>query len=291
MVMRQRTAGTIAELWRYPIKSMLGEQRSQLAVTSRGSLGDRAKALRDLNTGRIASAKKFPRLLDFRARYEVEPTFDTPGRIEVTTPGGRTVYADDPAASAIISDALGHPVRLENEPRSEEKTDINRATVFGDVPVNKFKLDWTPETMPDYFQLMRESFFEIGAVFVIASGSVDHLRRLQGGTAKIDRRRFRPNIYIQSEPAWSGFVEDSWIGGSLVIGGAVRIQEFQPTVWCVTSTLAQEDLPRDLSILRAIADHHTGCFGAYATVSKPGLAHVADPVILLNEETSAAARA
>ena len=55
--MRQRTAGTIAELWRYPVKSMLGEQRSQLAITPRGSLGDRAKALRDLNTGRIASAK------------------------------------------------------------------------------------------------------------------------------------------------------------------------------------------------------------------------------------------
>ena len=86
--MQQRTAGTVRELWRYPVKSMLGEQRSQLAISARGSLGDRAKALRDLNTGRIASAKKFPRLLDFRARYEVEPTYDTPGRIEITTPSG-----------------------------------------------------------------------------------------------------------------------------------------------------------------------------------------------------------
>jgi uncharacterized protein YcbX len=120
---------------------------------------------------------------------------------------------------------------------------------------------------------------------------VDHLRTLQGGTSKIDRRRFRPNIYIESGPAWSGFVEDSWTGGSLEIGGTVRIQGFQPTIWCVTSTLAQEDLPRDLSILRTIANHHKGCFGAYATVSRPGLVHVEDPVILLNEETSAAASA
>jgi uncharacterized protein YcbX len=120
---------------------------------------------------------------------------------------------------------------------------------------------------------------------------VDHLRELQGGASKIDRRRFRPNIYIESGPAWSGFVEDSWIGGSLEIGGTVRIQEFQPTIWCVTSTLAQEDLPRDLSILRTIANNHKGCFGAYATVSKPGLVHVEDPVVLLNEETSAAASA
>ena len=59
-------------------------------------------------------------------------------------------------------------------------------------------------------------------------------------------------------------VDTLWIGGSLEIGGTVRIQEFQPTIWCVTSTLAQEDLPRDLSILRTIANHHKGCFGAYA---------------------------
>jgi len=78
---------------------------------------------------------------------------------------------------------------------------------------------------------------------------------------------------------------------SLEIGGTVRIQEFQPTIWCVTSTLAQEDLPRDLSILRTIANNHKRCFGAYATVSKPGLVHVEDPVILLKEETSAAASA
>jgi len=59
---------------------------------------------------------------------------------------------------------------LENQPRSVERTDINRETVFGDVPVNKFKPDWTPETMPDYLQLMKESFFEIVAVFVVAMG-------------------------------------------------------------------------------------------------------------------------
>jgi uncharacterized protein len=287
----RRAVGTIAELWRYPIKSMLGEQRSELLITGGGSLGDRAKALRDLNTGRIASAKKFPRLLDFQARYEVEPTYDTAGRIEVTTPVGRRIYADDPEASAIISEELGHPVRLESEARSEEKTEINRETVFGDVPVSKFKPDWTRETMPDYFQLMKGSFFEIGAVFVVTSGSVDYLCKLQGGTAKIDRRRFRPNIYIESEAGWSGFVEDWWVGGTLEIGGAVRMQEFQPTVWCVTATLAQEGLPRDLSILRTIANGHKGCFGTYATVVKAGLARVADAVVLVSEEMSAAATA
>ena len=99
--------------------------------------------------------------------------------------------------------------------------------------------------MPDYFQLMAGTFFEIGAVYLLASGSVDHLRKLQGGTAQIDRRRFRPNIYIESEAECGGFIQDSWLGGALNIGGgAVRVEGFQPTVWCVTATLPQQDPAR-----------------------------------------------
>jgi len=137
--------------------------------------------------------------------------------------------------------------------------------------------------MPDYFQLMTGTFFEIGAVYLLASGSVDHLRKVQGGTAQIDRRRFRPNIYIETEAESGGFVEDSWIGGALNIGGAVRVEAFQPTVWCVVSTLAQQELPRDLGILRTIAQHHRGCFGVYANVTRSGLLQVGDVAHFVNQ--------
>ena len=70
----KRLAGTIKELWRYPVKSMLGGTVSELLVTGHGVLGDRAWALRDQRNGRIVSAKRVPRLLEFRATYEVEPT-------------------------------------------------------------------------------------------------------------------------------------------------------------------------------------------------------------------------
>jgi hypothetical protein len=155
--------------------------------------------------------------------------------------------------------------------------------VFGDVPVSTMKAEWTPETMPDHFQLMTGTFFEIGAVYLLASGSVDHLRKLQGGTAQIDRRRFRPNIYIESEAERDGFVEDSWLGGALNIGREVSVEGFQPTLWCVTSTLAQQDLPRDLSVLRATAQHHHGCLGVYASVSRSGLLQVGDAAYLVNQ--------
>lgn len=276
----KRLVGTIAELWRYPVKSMLGGIVSESMVTGRGVLGDRAWALRDQRTGRIVSAKRVPRLLQFRAMYEVEPTLESGGLVRIETPEGDTIYAGQEDASARISGILGRPVRLENSARPDEKTSIDRDTVFGDVPVSQMKPDWTPETMPDYFQLKGGTFLEIGAVFLLASGSVEHLRGLQGGTALIDRRRFRPNLYLDTGPVSGRFIEDDWLGGNLTVGGSVVLSEFAPTLWCVGSTLAQEELPRDLSILRAIARGHQGCLGVYGSVVSGGLVRVGDPVVL-----------
>src|SRR5437764_12120118 len=64
--------GSIVALWRYPVKSMLGEELNATEVTERGLLGDRALALVDAETGKVASAKnprRWPNLFDFRAAY------------------------------------------------------------------------------------------------------------------------------------------------------------------------------------------------------------------------------
>src|ERR671938_535789 len=67
--------GSVVALWRYPVKSMMGEELNASAVTDRGLLGDRAYALVDRSDGKVASAKnprKWPQLFDFRAAF-VEP--------------------------------------------------------------------------------------------------------------------------------------------------------------------------------------------------------------------------
>ena len=276
----RRLVGTVKELWRYPVKSMLGGTVSELLVTEQGCLGDRVWALRDQRNGRIVSAKRVARLLDFRATYEVEPSPESAGVVRIETPDGNALYPGQEDASARISSIIGRPVVLDNFAHPDEKASIDRNTVFGDVPVSQMKLDWTPETMPDYFQLKSGSFLEIGAVFLLASGSVEHLRCLQGGTALIDRRRFRPNLYIDTGQVSGRFVEDDWPGGKLTTGGSVVLDQFAPTLWCVGSTLAQEELPRDRSILRTIARGHQGCLGVYGSVASTGLVRVGDPVVL-----------
>src|SRR5215469_15428217 len=100
--MRQQI-GRVAALARYPVKSMLGEQLDEVEFGERGAIGDRAFALRELATGRIASAKKFPRLFEFRASFESPPHAGRLPAVKIQLPDGRTIHAEDADASEAIS--------------------------------------------------------------------------------------------------------------------------------------------------------------------------------------------
>src|SRR5207245_4045237 len=92
--------GVIEELWRYPVKSMLGEQLTAAEVTGNGLLGDRAYALRDTSDGKIATAKnprKWPNLFDYGAALTGVATASRklpPARI--TLPDGTTISTEQP---------------------------------------------------------------------------------------------------------------------------------------------------------------------------------------------------
>src|ERR671939_847533 len=84
--------GSVVALWRYPVKSMLGEELNASAVTPRGLLGDRAYALVDRADGKVASAKnprKWPQLFDCRAAFVDAPRPDAPlPAVRITLPDG-----------------------------------------------------------------------------------------------------------------------------------------------------------------------------------------------------------
>src|SRR5437762_4690631 len=110
--------GSVVSLWRYPVKSMMGEELNAAEVTERGLLGDRAYALVDSSDGKAATAKnprKWPHLFDFRATL-VEPTASS-GRqaanvapVRIALPGGKTVSSDQADVDQILSKALGREV-------------------------------------------------------------------------------------------------------------------------------------------------------------------------------------
>src|SRR3970282_3037679 len=110
------TVAHVMSLWRYPVKSMMGEELNAAEVTERGLLGDRAYALVDPSNGKVASAKnprKWGKLFDFRAAF-VEPprTGEKPPPVRIPLPNGTIVTSEQGNLNQVLSNVLGREVTL-----------------------------------------------------------------------------------------------------------------------------------------------------------------------------------
>jgi uncharacterized protein YcbX len=224
---------TVATLWRYPVKSMLGEPCDEVELNTRGVRGDRQFAVRSAD-GKFGSGKNSRRfrhiegLFSFRAQV----AGDCP---EITFPDGRRLRADDPAIDSTLSAVLGMPVTLARE------RDISHFDASPIHLVSTASLQWLQSRLPQ---------------------------------SRVDERRFRPNITVNSDER-----ELSWLGKTVCIGG-VELRVTAPTGRCVMTTSAQTDLPFDPKILRCIAQEAGEEFGVYAEVLQAGRISRGDPVTL-----------
>src|SRR5436189_3801525 len=122
-------SGSVVALWRYPVKSMMGEELNAAEVTERGLVGDRQFAVVDAATGKVAGAKnprKWGNFFDFRAAY-VEPPAPsaTLPAVRLTLPNGRALTTESENVNEVLSGALGRAVELtqvgaEQESSAEE---------------------------------------------------------------------------------------------------------------------------------------------------------------------------
>jgi uncharacterized protein YcbX len=280
--------GTVAALWRYPVKSMRGEALDAVAVTGRGLLGDRAWALLDRVTGKVASAKRprlWARLLACQAALAAPPA---PGAgaptVRITLPDGRVVVTGADDTDAVLSAALGRLVALVATP--PESAEIERYTpdvaglaAPGTLTANPLGLAAPPGT-----------FFDYAPLHLLTTATLDRLRALAPG-GDFDVRRFRPNLVVAPAGGAAGFVEDAWVGRTLLVGDTVRLRAIDPAPRCVVPTLPQAGLPRDPTILRTVAAHHRPpvpalggqelpSAGIYAVVERGGIIRRGDTIRL-----------
>jgi uncharacterized protein YcbX len=265
--------GSVVSLWRYPVKSMGGEELNATEVTEFGLLGDRAYALIDSSDGKAATAKnprKWPHLFHFRATFiePPRPAAKLPA-VQITLPDGTTVASDQLDLNQILSKALNREVMF----RAAQRGVVNAEEYWPDME----GLDHR-DTVTD-FALPEGTFFDVAMVHILTTATLDRLRDLypQG---RFDVRRFRPNIVVQLASGETGFAENAWGGHTLAIGTAVRLDITGPCGRCVMTTLAQGDLPRDPGILRTAAQHNHVNVGAYARVARGGTMRRGDPVRL-----------
>lgn len=255
--------GAVVSLWRYPVKSMMGEEVNSAYVTERGLLGDRAYALIDASTGKVASAKnpkKWPNLFDCRAAFLESPR---PGEnlppVRITLPDGSAVTSEQSDLNRILSEVVGREVIFgtvaPQDPSLEE--------YWPDMDGLAHRDTVTDEEMPT------GTFFDLSLVHVLTTATIDRLRELYSD-GRFEVRRFRPNIVAELASGEHDFAENAWVDRTLVIGDRVRLRITGPCPRCVMTTLPQGDLPKDSGILRTAAEHNDVNVGVYADVLTEG---------------------
>jgi uncharacterized protein len=280
----QNNLGSVVSLWRYPVKSMMGEELNATDVTQRGLLGDRAYALVDSATEKVANAKnprKWAKLFDFRAALaEPARTGEKIPPVHVALPDGTIVTSEHSDTNQILSNVLGRQVTLQTrEPAQQEVVETTLPNpwtrsyeeYWPDMEDLTYRDTITHEAMPE------GTFFDLAVTHILTTATIDRLRELypQG---RFEARRFRPNIVVEPSSGEEGFIEDEWVGKTLVIGDEVRIDITEPCPRCVMTTLAQGDLPKDPGILRTAAQHNQVNVGVYGAVRRGGTIGRGDPV-------------
>jgi uncharacterized protein YcbX len=259
--------GTVESLWRYPVKSMRGEELDEMFLGYPGVYGDRLFAFES-----SASPKGFPfftgreqrQMIRYRARFRhpdkaarpvnlseaeklspnINPISASPDElmIDVETPDGKTLAIDDPAL-------IDH-LRAGTDGRHDLKL----------IRSDKAITDCRP-------------------LSIFAVQSAKKLEQETGLT--VDKRRFRANVYLDLLSS-EGFAEDKFVGKSLRIGDKVVVSILQRDARCMMITLDPDTAEKEPVLLKKVAQAHEGMAGVYSAVLVEGMIRKRDSVELVD---------
>ena len=228
-------SGTVSRLWRWPVKSMAGEELRALSLGPLGVGGDRTHAILHEHKGawRPLTAREAPGLLAWRAAYpfNLDAGLDpaSPPHAMVTEPAGvRHWRWGDPHLRSALERDLGRPVKLERD--------------LGGIP-----------DVP-------------GTVLVTVAATLAALSRELG--TEVDARRFRPNLHLELGAApWA---ELDWAGAEIELEGGVRLAVDGPCERCAIPTRDPDTREKWPQLLAHLAAEHGLHFGLLARVITPG---------------------
>jgi uncharacterized protein YcbX len=233
----------VLELWRYPVKSLQGEQVDEIGITSSGLDGDRGFAIFDVETGLGLTARRVPAMLYGSARW-----IDG-DKVEITLPDG-SVATDDDA----LSTWLGQRVTLRAAHTPGARQFENPADFEHEDTTAWQVWDGSPLAFHDSART---------AVSLISTATL----------AGWDRRRFRANVVLDGDG------EDDLVGTQVGVGDAV-LDVGKRISRCVMTTRPQPGgIERDLDVLRTINRERDGYLAVGALVVRPGTVRVGDRVL------------
>lgn len=247
------TVGTVAEVWRYPVKSMQGERVDRLDVAPGGATGDRTLAVVDPAARKVLSAKRHAALLDASARL-------VGGEVVITLPDGTEHAAADPTVHDALSAWLDIEVRLETPP-TDGVYPMEMYSGMSDEDTPLF--DWPGPA---------GTWLDLADAHWLTTASLAAAAELHPA-GEWDVRRFRPTALL--DVAGVGFAEDAW---TEVHAGTVGSEILMPTMRCSMPSRAQPGLPQDKAIGTTLRDLHDNNLGVYAKIVRAGTIAEGDAV-------------
>src|SRR6058998_2187492 len=256
--------GKVESLWRYPVKSMRGEELDEAFAGYSGIYGDRVFAFRS-----SANHKGFPyftareqrKLLQYRPRFRYPDKATRPiNLIEAETRNANPLLADlselvvdvetpDGKTLAINDRALIEMLRANVDQKHQVTLMQSQRAMTDCLPVSVFSL-----------QSARQLAEETGT--------------------SVDKRRFRANVYVDLTSA-QGFAENEFVGKSLRIGPKVVVTVLERDARCVMITLVPDTGEKSPEILKKVAQAHDGMAGVYGAFIVEGMVHKGDSVEVL----------
>ncbi|HEV7902640.1 MAG TPA: MOSC domain-containing protein [Pyrinomonadaceae bacterium] len=259
--------GTVESLWRYPVKSMRGEEMPEAFMGFSGIYGDRCYAFKN-----SAARKGFPylnanvqqQMLLHRPQFRyperassppnlLEASSIAPGvtpangdaedmALDVVTPSGEIVSVDDPALVKLLGEGIGEQNQLTLVRSDRALTDCRPVSVIS-------------------LQTVRQVESELGV--------------------PIDKRRFRANIYFDFASESGGFAEDNLVGRRLRIGSKATLMVLERDPRCKMISLDPDTGEHNPEILRKVARAHDNFAGVYCAVLVEGLLKKGDLIELV----------
>ena len=282
----------VDSLWRYPVKSMVGERLDEVLLSSSGVAGDRGWAVRDEVRGGIRGAKKIGGLMRFAARYDSDAGVEPPAGagVTMTLPDGTEVRSSDPDVNEVLSRALDHEVSLWPLQPADDLDHYRRGAPDSDDMLEELRSIFgrTPdEPLPDLsvfppeileFESPPGTYLDAYPVLVMTTSAMRSLEEALPDSA-IDVRRFRPNILVDTGDL-PGHPELGWEGRTLQVG-EVELELVTGCPRCVMVTRAVDaTIPVDRAVLRHVVSDLDQLVGMYANVATPGRIVGGDTVTL-----------
>jgi uncharacterized protein YcbX len=259
--------GTVESLWRYPVKSMRGQELDEMFVGYAGVYGDRLFAFTS-----SASPKGFPYFTgrEQRQMLRYQPRFRHPNKAvrpvnlseaESMPPGVNPVSANPAELMVDVETPDGETLAIDNP----AVIDLLRADIDDKHQLTLLRSD---RAMTDCRPV---------SIFAVQSA-----RKLGEETGiAVDKRRFRANVYLDLTSS-DGFAEDEFVGRSLRIGSKVIVSVLERDPRCMMITLDPDTGEKAPALLKKVAQAHGGMAGVYGAVLAEGIVRKGDPVELLN---------